>query len=122
MPKGAQTAVVTPGDNEKCYLAGSLHWRTGLLISTVGDHRDAALFVRHLEDLCRHLRRYKKIHIICDNAKSHPAWAVQEFYAKHVDRIEFDTRLGPCVPGSSSLKHIKNRRPPGFNTVVSPST
>ncbi len=89
MPKGAQTHVVTPGDNEKCYLAGSLHWRTGLLISTVGDHRDAELFVRHLEDLCRHLRRYKKIHIICDNAKSHTAWAVQEFYAKHVDRIEF---------------------------------
>ena len=34
----------------------------------------------------------------------------------------FDTRLGPCSPGSSSLKHIRNRRPPGFNTVASPST
>ena len=34
----------------------------------------------------------------------------------------FDTRLGPCVPGSSSLKHNRNRRPPGFNTVANPST
>jgi transposase len=32
MPKGQQAQVVTPGDNDKGYLAGSLHWRTGLLI------------------------------------------------------------------------------------------
>ena len=52
-------------------------------------NRDAELFVRHLEDLCRRLRRYRKIHVICDNAKSHTSWAVQEFYAQHFDRIEF---------------------------------
>ena len=34
----------------------------------------------------------------------------------------FDTRLGPCVPGSSSLKQSRNNRPPGFRTVASPST
>jgi transposase len=65
MPKGAQAAVVTPGDNDKSYLAGSLHWRTGRLITTEGPKRDSALFVRHLEELCRRLRRYKKIHVIC---------------------------------------------------------
>jgi len=89
MERGQQAEVVTPGDNEKCYLAGSLHWRTGLLITTVGPQRDAALFVRHLGDLLRRLRRYKKIHVICDNAKFHTAWLVQEFYAKHQERLEF---------------------------------
>jgi hypothetical protein len=29
------------------------------------------------------------------------------------------TCLGPCSPGSSSLKHSKNRRPPGFRSVGS---
>ena len=33
-----------------------------------------------------------------------------------------DTRLGPCVPGSSSLKHARNSRPPGLRTVASAST
>jgi transposase len=89
MPKGRQAEVVTPGDNAKCYLAGSLHWRTGRLIQTIGPKRDGTLFVAHLEELCRRLRRYRKIHIICDNAKYHSCWAVCEFYAHHEDRIEF---------------------------------
>lgn len=89
MLKGEQAQVVTPGDNAKGYLAGSLHWRTGLLIRTVGVHRNAALFVAHLEELLRRLRRYKKIHVICDNAKFHTSRLVQEFYAQHQDRLEF---------------------------------
>jgi len=89
MPQGEQAEVVTPGDNERCYLAGSLHWRTGLLIRTVGPKRDAALFVAHLKDLLSRLRRYKKIHVICDNAKFHTSRLVQEFYAQHQERLEF---------------------------------
>ena len=89
MERGQQAEVVTPGDNDKCYLAGSLHWRTGLLLTTVGPKRDAELFVRHLEDLLSRLRRYKKIHVICDNAKFHTSGLVQEFFAQHQDRLEF---------------------------------
>jgi transposase len=88
MRKGQQAEVVTPGDNEKCYAAGSLHWRTGKLFLTMGEHRDADLFVRHLHDLRRKLRRYKKIHVICDNAKFHfDCWAVWEFCAQYGDRV-----------------------------------
>ena len=89
MERGQQAEVVTPGDNDKCYLAGSLHWRTGWLLTTVGPKRDAELFVRHLEDLLSRLRRYKKIHVICDNAKFHTSGLVQEFFAQHQDRLEF---------------------------------
>ena len=32
MRKGQQAAVETPGNNEKRYLAGSIHWRTGQVI------------------------------------------------------------------------------------------
>ena len=88
MRRAAQAQVETPGDNEKCYVAGSLHWRTGALITTEGPKRDGALFARHLHDLCRHLRRYRKIHVICDNAKFHGSWAVCEFLYRHQARIE----------------------------------
>jgi putative transposase len=88
MRQGQQAQVVTPGDNEKHYLAGSWHWRTGVLFTTAGDKRDGKLFVRHLEELCRRLRRYQKIHVICDNAKFHyDCWEVWEFFARNPDRV-----------------------------------
>lgn len=73
MRRGKQAEVETPGDNAKRYLAGSMNWRTGRLLVTEGAKRDGALFVRHLEDLRHRLRRYRVIHIICDNARFHQA-------------------------------------------------
>jgi putative transposase len=76
MRKGDQLEVQTPGTNEKRVLAGSIHWRTGRLILTQGEagqKRDAALFCAHLDGLRRALRRYKVIHVVCDNANTHKA-------------------------------------------------
>jgi transposase len=90
MRRGEQAEVETPGNNEKRYLAGSLNWRTGDLIVTEGDKgqgRNSALFIRHLEDVRTRLRRYRKIHMICDNANFHDSRAVRQYLAAHGDRI-----------------------------------
>jgi putative transposase len=72
MAKGRQAEVVTPGTNVKRYLAGSLHWRTGeLILSPPGRRRNADLFLAHLDELRRRFRRYRVIHVICDNASFH---------------------------------------------------
>lgn len=90
MPRGEQAEVVTPGDNAKCYLAGSLHWRTGKLIATRGPRRNAALFAAHLGDVSRRLRRYKKIHLILDNATFHyRGQPLVEFLGEHSGRFVF---------------------------------
>jgi transposase len=76
MKRGEQAAVETPGNNEKRYLAGSIHWRTGRVILTEGkprEGRSAALFLRHLDDLRRAFRHYRIIHVLCDNAGTHTA-------------------------------------------------
>lgn len=76
MKRGEQAAVETPGNNEKRYLAGSIHWRTGRVILTEGkpkEGRSAALFLRHLDDLRRAFRHYRVIHVLCDNAGTHTA-------------------------------------------------
>jgi putative transposase len=89
MPRGQQAEVVTPGDNVKRYLAASLHWRTGRLFTTGGDKRDGKLFVQHLHELRRRLRRYRVIHVICDNAKFHDGcWEVWEFCHRYGDRVQ----------------------------------
>jgi putative transposase len=88
MVRGEQAEVVTPGNNEKRYLAGSLHWRTGqLLLSTPGRRRNADLFVAHLDDLRRRLWRYRVIHVVCDNARFHDCGKVQAFLARYEGRI-----------------------------------
>jgi transposase len=71
MRRGAQAEVLTPGNNDKRYLAGSLLWRSGHLVVTWGAKRDGTLFERHLNDLRWRLRRYRVIHVICDNARFH---------------------------------------------------
>jgi putative transposase len=72
MRRGQQAVVVTPGTNVKRYLAGSLNWRTGeLILSEPGTRRNADLFLAHLDELRRRFRRYKVIHVICDNATFH---------------------------------------------------
>jgi putative transposase len=93
MKRGEQATVETPGTNEKRYLAGSIHWRTGRVILTKGrpkEGRGAALFVRHLDDLRRAFRHYKVIHVICDNAGFHKpekSKAVRAYLAEWSGRV-----------------------------------
>jgi putative transposase len=93
MRRGQQASVETPGTNEKRYLAGSIHWRTGRVILTEGkpkEGRGAALFVRHLDDLRRAFRHYKVIHVICDNARFHKpekSKAVRAYLAQWSGRV-----------------------------------
>jgi len=91
MVRGEQAKVETPGNNEKRYISGSIPWRTGQVFSTEGrpkQGRDTALFLAHRDDLRGRLRRYKKIHVICDNAKCHSSEAVAIYLWEHRDRID----------------------------------
>jgi transposase len=93
MLRGQQAAVETPGTNQKRYLAGSIHWRTGRVILTTGrvnEGRGAALFLRHLDDLRRAFRHYKVVHVICDNAGFHKpekSKAVKAYLAEWSGRV-----------------------------------
>jgi putative transposase len=90
MERGKQAEVVTPGNNVKRYLAGSMSWRSGELVVTHGTARNAQLFVDHLDDLRCRFRRYKKVHVICDNARFHTikgSRLVRKYLEEHGDRI-----------------------------------
>src|SRR5204863_2418815 len=79
---------VTPGDNAKNYLAGSLQWGTGALLAPVtGPSRNGALVAAHLEELARALPGSKKVHVILDSAKSHKCAAVDKVLKRHGGRI-----------------------------------
>jgi putative transposase len=91
MQRGEQATVVTPGSNVKRYLSGSMSWRSGELVVTEGTARNARLFVAHLADLRRRFRHYKKVHVICDNARFHTikgSRLVRKYLEAHRDRFE----------------------------------
>lgn len=89
MKKGEQAEVTTPGNNRKCHVAGSLVWSTGtLLVSAPHLRRNTAQFLAHLDDLRSRLRGWKKIHVICDNAKFHDSQAVNAYLRQWGHRIQ----------------------------------
>jgi putative transposase len=85
MPKGTQTEVLTPGKNEKHYLAGGWDVRTGVIHSCFGERKTNALFRQLLETLQTRYsaRYYDRIYVVADNYRIHKAQAVQQWLAAH---------------------------------------
>ena len=88
MLRGCQAEVVTPGDNVRRHLAVSVLAGSGnLVVSEPTLRRNSAQFVAHLADLCRRLRRWKVVHVICDNAAFHKSKAVKRWVSKRGGRV-----------------------------------
>jgi putative transposase len=85
MPKGTQVEVMTPGQNQKHYLAGALDVATGTVHHCVGPRKTNALFRDLLQTLeaAYPAAQYQRIYVVVDNYKIHKAKAVQEWLAKH---------------------------------------
>jgi putative transposase len=85
MPQGTQLEVMTPGQNEKHYLAGALDLTTGTVLHCLGPHKTNALF----RDLLGYLEasypaeQYTRLYVVVDNYKIHKAKAVDQWLASH---------------------------------------
>lgn len=62
--RGQQKRVVTPGQNEKYYLAGALHSGTGKVSYVGGNSKSSALFISLLKRLKATYRRAKTITLL----------------------------------------------------------
>ena len=106
MKKGEQAEVITPGNNRKCHVAGSLVWSTGtLLVSPPHEQRNTAQFLAHLDDLRSRLRNCRKIHVICDNAKFHDSKAVHAYLQQWGHRIQIHF-LPKYAPETNPIERV----------------
>lgn len=72
MLPGTQKTVLTPGKNEKRYLAGAFNAKTGRLTWVEADRKNSDLFIQQLWQLATHdYPRARCTHIILDNYKIH---------------------------------------------------
>ena len=85
MPQGTQMAVMTPGTNEKHYLAGALELATGTMHHCLGPRKTNALFRELLQrlDEAYPARHYKRVYVVVDSYQIHKAKAVAQWLAKH---------------------------------------
>jgi transposase len=89
MEKGTQLEVMTPGTNEKNYLAGALDILTGKMVHCVWFRKTNGLFLDLLKliDSTYSAIEYRKIFVVVDNYKIHKAKAVEQ-WLKRQARIE----------------------------------
>ncbi len=71
MLPGSQKKVLTPGVNEKRYLAGALNAFTGQLTWVEGRSKDSELFMDLIFQLGRDYPQAKRVHLIVDNYSIH---------------------------------------------------
>ena len=85
MPQGEQVEVMTPGTNEKRYLAGALELTTGTITQCVWYRKQTGLFLDLLETLDRTYPAplFSHLTVVVDNAKIHHAEKVQQWLAAH---------------------------------------
>ena len=79
MRRGEQTAVPTPGQNHKHYVAGALHAHTGRVVWVEHPAKNSVLFVKLLEQLRSQYRRANKIVLILDNYRIHKSELVEQW-------------------------------------------
>jgi transposase len=85
MPKGTQVEVLTPGTNEKRYLAGALNLATGTIEHCVWYRKTTGLFLDLLDTLdgAYPATAFTHLAVVADNAKIHHAGEVAKWLAAH---------------------------------------
>lgn len=83
VPKGKQKRVATPGQNQKHYLAGALHAKTGKVLYVSGTRKNSALFIAMLKKLKRHYRGAKTITLVVDNYVIHKSRQTQAWIRRN---------------------------------------
>jgi transposase len=102
---GQQKDVMTPGKNQKRYLAGALDVRTGMLYWAEAERKTSDLFLALLDKLLVVYAKAKVIHIILDNYRIHSSQIVAVALAGYASRIRLHF-LPPYCPDHNKIERI----------------
>lgn len=105
MMRAEQKEVVTPGQNQKGYLAGALEPVRDELVWVRGDRKDSALFISLLRQIASVCRDYMRIHLILDNYCIHKSKATR----KELERLGGKIRLHflpPYCPQANKMELV----------------
>jgi transposase len=105
MLPGQQRRIVTPGKNEKFYLAGALDVCTGALHTTGLARKGADLFCELLRLLAERYPHARRIHLVVDNYGIHSARATRRVLEALGGRIVLHF-LPPYCPDANRIERV----------------
>lgn len=105
MGRGQQKDVMTPGKNEKRYLAGALDVRTGEIHWVEAESKDSWLFLALLKKLTEVYAHAKVIHVILDNYGIHSSDIIGIALAHFASKVRLHF-LPPYCPDHNRIERI----------------
>jgi transposase len=105
MGLGQQKEALTPGQNEKRYLAGAMDVRTRQIHWVEGDQKNSWLFWDLLYKLTRVYAEAKVIHVILDNYGIHSSKIIAVALANFASRIRLHF-LPPYSPDHNAIERV----------------
>lgn len=105
MLPGMQKTVLTPGKNQKRYLAGALNAKTGRLTWVEAERKTSDLFIAMLWQLLNDYPDAKCIHVVLDNFKIHSSVRACLALAKAGPRIKLHF-LPPYCPDHNKIERV----------------
>jgi transposase len=127
MASGQQKEVLTPGQNEKRYLAGALEVRTGRVLWVEGTRKTSYLFLNLLDKLRQEYPQARCLHLILDNYRIHKSnivmAALQGYLAGKI-KLHF---LPPYCPEHNKIERVwqdlhanvtRNHRQPSMTRLM----
>jgi transposase len=105
MRRSTQKTVLTPGKNEKRYLAGALNAKTGELIWVEAERKNSDLFVLLLWKLVKEYAWAKRIHVILDNYRIHDSAHTRLALASLHGKLELHF-LPPYCPDHNRIERV----------------
>lgn len=105
MLPGQQRLVLTPGKNQKAFIAGAYDPRIGRLVCVDGDRKAVWLFLNLLRALLRVYRSMRRIHLILDNYTIHKSLPVLAFLRTIGRKIQLHF-LPPYCPEENRIERL----------------
>jgi transposase len=105
MLRGTQKTVLTPGKNDKRYLAGALNATTGRLTWVEAERKTSDLFILLLWRLVKDYPQAKCIHIVLDNFKIHDSHRTRIALAAIGSRVQLHF-LPPYCPDHNRIERV----------------
>ena len=105
MLPGTQRLVLTPGNNQKRYLAGAFDPANNRLVYVEGDRKASWLFINLLRALLETYDRGETIHVILDNYIVHKSRVTRTWLAEFGDRLRLHL-LPPYCPSETRIERL----------------
>jgi transposase len=105
MLPGTQRLGLTPGNNQKRYLAGAYEPLNDRLVYVEGDRKATWLFLNLLRALLETYDRAETIHVILDNFVIHKSRVTQAWLAEFSNRLRLHF-LPPYCPNENRIERI----------------